>query len=275
MSEEQKNIDAAGTVNKTGEPSAAGTADKAEEPITAVESAESGERAEAGEVIPAAKQEDTDSEALSRWGRWRAKRAARKEEKRRKEEEKSTFQNFCEMVAFAAGAVCVALIIKNYIGQPIIVDGDSMNDTLEDHNVVWANKINYTPERFDVVIVQPDLKEKTLFIKRVIALPGETIWIDKEGTIYIKSADSDKFETLDDPYGYFSGPEFSSIILYPNNADGSYTLGEDEYFCMGDNRYNSKDSRALGAFSAEQIKGHAVLRLWPFTKFGNFDKSNE
>ncbi|MGN0164771.1 MAG: signal peptidase I [Lachnospiraceae bacterium] len=207
--------------------------------------------------------------------RWKARRAAKKEEKRRKEQEKSTLQNVLELVAFTAGALCVALIIKNYIGQPIIVDGDSMNDTLENHQVVWANKVNYEPERFDVVIILPYEGQDTLYIKRVIALPGETIYIDEDEKIHITPADSDESYILEDKYGYFSGEIRSKVIMYPNNEDGSYTLGEDEYFCMGDNRHNSKDSRLLGAFSSDQIKGHAVCRIWPLTKLGNFDKSNE
>lgn len=218
------------------------------------------------------------------WKSYREKRALKKEEKRRKEEEKSFFQNVCEMVAFTAIAFIVALVVKNFIGQPIIVDGESMNDTLENHNLVWANKLGYKPERFDVVIIEPYEGQKTLYIKRIIALPKETVYIDEEDNIYIWGPDEkvpDDFSgdisghKYSDAFGYFSGFPFSKMIMCPNNQNGSYTLGEDEYFCVGDNRYNSKDSRALGAFTREQIKGHAVLRLWPLNEFGNFDKSNE
>lgn len=219
--------------------------------------------------------ENNSSEELNWWSRYKEKRAIRKEEKRRKEEAKSLFQNICEMVAFTAIAFIIAIVVKNFIGQPIIVDGDSMNDTLSNHDLVWANKLGYEPERYDVVILEPYADKEMLYIKRVIALPGETIYIDEEDRIKIKYVGSNDFEILPDPYGYFSGIAFSKSIMYPNNEDGSYTLGEDEYFCIGDNRYNSKDSRVLGAFSSEQIKGHAVIRLWPLKKFGNFDKSNE
>ena len=214
-------------------------------------------------------------EDASWWEKRKIKRKIKKEKTRIKEEAKSGLQNFLELVAFTAIAACVALIVKNYVGQPIIVDGDSMNDTLEDHQLVWANKIAYEPERFDVVIVEPYEGQKTLFIKRVIAMPGETIYIDEDDKIHITPADSDESYILEDKYGYFSGAQLSKMIICPNNADGSYTLGEDEYFCMGDNRYNSNDSRALGSFSSNQIKGHAVVRLWPLNQIGNFDKSNE
>lgn len=209
---------------------------------------------------------------LGGWQKFKEKRRLKKEEQRRKEEAKSTFQNICETVLFFAVAMIIALVVKNYIGQPIIVDGDSMNNTLEHHQVVWANKINYTPERFDVVIIEPYEDEKTLYIKRVIALPGETIYIDEDDKIHITPADSNESYVLEDSYGDFFGTPFSKMILFANNPDGSYTLGEDEYFCLGDNRYNSKDSRSLGAFTIEQIKGHAVCRIWPLNKIGDFEK---
>ncbi len=209
---------------------------------------------------------------LSAWQKFKEKRRLKKEEQRRREEAKSTLQNICETILFFAVAMIIALVIKNYIGQPIIVDGDSMNNTLKHHQVVWANKVNYTPERFDVVIIEPYDDEKTLYIKRVIALPGETIYIDAEDKIHITPADSNESYVLEDPYGDFFGTAFSKMIMFANNPDGSYTLGEDEYFCMGDNRYNSKDSRSLGAFTEDQIKGHAVLRIWPLNQIGDFEK---
>lgn len=209
---------------------------------------------------------------LSRWQKYKEKKRLKKEEQKRKEEAKSTLQNVCETVLFFAVAMIIALVVKNYIGQPIIVDGDSMNNTLENHQVVWANKLNYTPERFDVVIIEPYEDENILYIKRIIALPGETIYIDAEDRIHITPADSNESYVLEDPYGDFFGTAFSKMIIFANNPDGSYTLGEDEYFCMGDNRYNSKDSRSLGAFTIEQIKGHAVCRIWPFNKIGDFEK---
>lgn len=213
-------------------------------------------------------------EDASWWEKHGIKKAIKKEKQRRKEEAKSTLQNVLELIAFLATAMCVALIIKNYVGQPIIVDGNSMNDTLKDHELVWANKINFEPERFDVVIVKPYDDQETLYIKRIIAMPGETIYIDQEDRIHITPPDSDESYVLYDKYGYFEGQVNSKMILYPNNPDGSYTLGEDEYFCMGDNRYDSKDSRSLGAFSSDKIKGHAVARIWPLNKIGNFDEDN-
>lgn len=203
-----------------------------------------------------------------------ARHERRKLAREKKEAEKSRAQVFWESVATIAIAALLALLCKKYVGQPIFVSGNSMNDTLQNKNFVWSNKIAYTPERFDVVIIRPQIGDAKLLIKRVIALPGEKVYIDTDDKIHITPKDGAEY-VLDDPYGYFEGPVYSKLILKATNPDGSITLGDDEYFCMGDNRYNSADSRSYGAFSRSHIDGHAVIRLWPITKFGNFDKDNK
>lgn len=209
------------------------------------------------------------------------KRAYKKELKRRKEEQKSLLQDILETIAYAAVVAVIAIGIKTFIGQPIIIDGNSMNDTLFNWNLVWSNKIAYTPERFDVVIIKSEKTEEKMYIKRVVGLPGETIYVDDEDKIHITPADGGESFVLDDVYGYFNGTKLSRKIMFTNytssnmNEDGSFTIPEGEYFVMGDNRYNSKDSRVLGTFTRKEIDGHAVARIWPLTKLGDFDKSNE
>lgn len=217
--------------------------------------------------------EKIEKETISAKELRKARRAEKKAEKKRREEEKSLLENVLETAAYAAIALCIALVLKKWIVQPIIVDGDSMNDTLENKNIVLAVKLGYEPERFDVVTLNSPADGR-LLIKRIIGLPGETIYVDENDAIWITPADGDTYR-LDDPYGYFSGMVKSKMILCPNNKDGSYTLGDDEYFCMGDNRYNSMDSRSIGGISRDEISGHAVVRLWPLTKIGDFDKGNE
>ncbi len=217
--------------------------------------------------------EKIEKESISARELRKARRAEKKAEKKRREEEKTLLENVLETAAYAAIALCVALVLKKWIMQPIVVDGDSMNDTLEDKNVVFSVKLGYEPERFDVVTLNSPVDGR-LLIKRIIGLPGETVYVDEFDAIWITPEEGDAYK-LDDPYGYFSGIVKSKMILCPNNEDGSYTLGEDEYFCMGDNRYNSMDSRAIGGISRDDISGHAVVRLWPLTKIGDFDKGNE
>ena len=102
-----------------------------------------------------------------------------------------------------------------------------------------------------------DPSDKTYYIKRIIGLPGETVQIIGEN-IYING------ELLEEDYGY-------EPILRAGRAANKITLGEDEYFVMGDNRNNSKDSRReeVGNVKRSQFMGKAIFRLWPFSKIGS------
>lgn len=102
-------------------------------------------------------------------------------------------------------------------------------------------------------------KENTYYIKRIIGLPGETVQIDEKGNIYING------EILQENYG--------KEVIKPENvgiAAEPITLGEDEYFVMGDNRNNSSDSRTevVGNIHRKDIIGRAWLRIWPLSEFG-------
>jgi len=228
-----------------------------------------------GEITPSATTKVESDKKKQR----RMRREARKAEKARKEAAKSPLQNALETFAFVAFVFALALFIKSFVGQPVMISGDSMNDTFKDGNIVWANKVGYEPERYDVVIVESDKTGGNQFIKRIMALPGETIRIDEDNKIWITPADGGEEYQLDDPYGYFGNYTYATSNGYPGithsvSETGSYTCADDEYFVIGDNRFNSTDSRVLGAFTEEEIVEHVVIRVWPLNKFGNFDKSN-
>lgn len=145
--------------------------------------------------------------------------------------------------------------MKAFVVGQKVVDGPSMNDTLEDGDRMLVNKFSYRffgLDRFDIVVFDYEYEADTDYIKRVIGLPGETVRIDKEGNIYIND------ELLEENYG-------KEVIEDPGMAVDGITLGKNEYFVLGDNRNNSSDSRDadVGPVRKDQIFGHAWLRLKP------------
>lgn len=157
-----------------------------------------------------------------------------------------------------AVAIAVALFIVTFIGQRVRVDGQSMEATLQDNDNLICDKISYRfrdPERFDIVIIHPYEGESDRWIKRIIGLPGEEVRIDEEGNIYIDG------EILEESYG-------KEVIQDPGMAIEPITLGEDEYWVMGDNRNHSSDSRAIGPVPRSRIVGRAFVRIYPFSKIG-------
>lgn len=149
-----------------------------------------------------------------------------------------------------------------FVIQRTEVDGTSMEGTLSHGDNLFVDKISYRfkdPERFDIIVFPFQYQEDTYYIKRIIGLPGETIQIDEKGNIYIDG------ERLKESYGL--------EVIKPENigrAAEPITLGEDEYFVMGDNRNNSSDSRTeiVGNIHRDDIIGRAWVRIWPFEKMG-------
>ncbi|MCM1143367.1 MAG: signal peptidase I [Blautia sp.] len=156
--------------------------------------------------------------------------------------------------------LCVTYLVIHFVGQRTQVSGSSMEPKLSDEDNLIVDKISYhfkEPERFDIIVFPFQYKEDTYYIKRIIGMPGETIYIDGAGQIYIND------EILDESYG-------KEVILDAGRASTPITLKDDEYFVMGDNRNNSTDSRdiSVGNIKRDNIIGRAWLRIWPFGKFG-------
>ena len=172
--------------------------------------------------------------------------------------------------------VCIALIcfivVPKYVVQRTQVSGPSMEETLQDEDSLLVEKLSYRfgkPERFDIVVfyhfLNPDNRDKKdsscyeFYVKRIIGLPGETVQIDGED-IYING------EKLQENYG-------KDPISYQGVAEEPFTLDEDEYFVLGDNRTVSKDSRyaEVGNIKREDLVGKVWLRLYPLKEFGFLD----
>ncbi len=158
--------------------------------------------------------------------------------------------------------LCITYFIITFVGQRTEVEGESMETTLSDGDNLIVDKITYRfsePQRFDIIVFPFQYQENTYYIKRIIGLPGETVQIDQNGTIYING------EILVENYG-------KEVIRADNRgiAANPVVLGEDEYFVMGDNRNNSSDSRTeiVGNIHRDDIIGRAWLRIWPLSEFG-------
>ena len=155
--------------------------------------------------------------------------------------------------------VGITFLIIHYVGQRTYVSGSSMENTLSDGDNLIVDKITYRfsdPKRYDIIVFPYQYEENTYFIKRIIGLPGETVQI-VDGIIYIDG------EALQESYG-------REVMKNSGLAADPVTLGEDEYFVLGDNRNDSTDSRdpSVGKIPRDRIIGRAWVRIWPLSKIG-------
>ena len=130
-----------------------------------------------------------------------------------------------------------------------VVDGDSMNQTLIDGDILITDMLK-TPKRGEIVVFNHN--ENETFIKRVIAVPGDTIKNDDNGNVWLKKAGETSFNLLEENY-LVQGTK-TELKFY-------FELKEDEFFVLGDNRGNSQDSRFFGPIKKEQITG-VVTDFW-------------
>lgn len=161
---------------------------------------------------------------------------------------------------YLLGVLVATFLIVTYVGQRTKVSGGSMEPMLSDGDNLIIDKISYRfqdPQRYDIVVFPFQYANRPYYIKRIIGLPGETVYIDDAGNIYINN------EILIESYG-------KEVITDPGRAYEPITLGEDEYFVMGDNRNNSSDSRdpVVGNIQRDDLIGKAWVRIWPFDKMG-------
>ena len=166
----------------------------------------------------------------------------------------SILRDVLEAVALAA----VLFLVLQFVIQNTVVDGPSMEPNFHDRQWVLVNKLAYRwsePQRGDVIVFEaPDASGKE-FIKRVIALPGETVSL-REGQVRIDGV------PLNEPW----------LPLADHSAFGPYTVPDGAVFVLGDNRPQSNDSRSwLGGSSAldsERIIGKAFVSIWPTEAWG-------
>src|ERR1700686_3421947 len=154
-------------------------------------------------------------------------------------------------------AIGLALVIIVFLYQPVKVEGTSMAPLLSDQERIFINKFVYRFEaihRGDVVVFWYPLDRSKSFIKRVIALPGETVSI-RQGVVTVNGT------VVPEPY---VPPQYEDVSDY-----GPQRVPADSYFVMGDHRISSNDSRVFGPVPSQFIYGRAVFAYWPVDHFGS------
>ena len=166
-------------------------------------------------------------------------------------------------IVFIGVVIVLTFTINTYVGQRTQVKGHSMEPALQYYDNLIVDRLSYhfrTPERFEIIVFPFNEDEDMFYIKRIIGLPGETVQII-DGEIFINGVilNSDKF-----------GKE---LISEPGIARQPIHLGHEEYFVLGDNRNNSRDSRdpSVGVRHRDDFIGRAWIRIWPLSGFGFVD----
>ncbi|MGN0108305.1 MAG: signal peptidase I, partial [Hominilimicola sp.] len=188
-------------------------------------------------------------------------------------------------------AIVIALLIKGFIFDIVRVDGSSMFPTLVNNDRLIVTKLGYKPEQGDIIILDseyknreeyydkiaasknkdeltpidkfiaqgsmPDNLKKKYYVKRIIAMPGQTVDL-VDGKVYVDG------EPLDEPYYNGTTSSIDPTVEYP------ITVEDDCVFVMGDNRNHSKDSRSseLGQVPFDAILGKSQIRIWPLNDIG-------
>ena len=155
--------------------------------------------------------------------------------------------------------IVISWLVIAFVGERTQVSGESMEPALSDGDNLIVDKISYRfrdPERYEIVVFPYRYEKNTYYIKRVIGMPGETVQI-VDGIVYING------QPLGEDYG-------NAVMENPGIAADPVTLGEDEYFVLGDNRNNSQDSRtaSVAVIHRDELIGRAWVRIWPFSDFG-------
>ena len=170
-------------------------------------------------------------------------------------------KNIFEWIELFAVSVAVVMIVLVCFGRHSPVIGASMNETLQEDDLLIISELFYEPKQGDIIVFAS--KETTYekpYVKRIIATENQTVDYDPStGAVTVDG------KLLNEPYATYKGAQrmfYSNTITYP------YVVPEGHVFVMGDNRWNSNDSRSIGAVDERTIIGRVVFRAFPFDQFG-------
>lgn len=159
-----------------------------------------------------------------------------------------------EILTFITLAIVIVIPVRLFVAQPFVVEGESMHPTFASGDYLIVDQLSYhlrEPARGEVVVFRYPNDPRVFYIKRIIGLPGETVHIEG-GKTSVTKVDGEKL-ALDESY----------VVSEDATYTLDRTLGEGEYFVMGDNRPRSSDSRVWGPLPKADIMGRAFVRLLP------------
>jgi signal peptidase I len=160
-----------------------------------------------------------------------------------------------EVVLIVGAAFILALLIQQFIVKPFYIPSESMEPTLVEGDRVLVNRFIYRfrdPERGDVVVFHPPTAPDEDYIKRVVAVSGDSVEV-KDGKLYVNG------EPQDEPY---------LAEAFIQGTFPAETVPDGYVFAMGDNRNRSGDSRVFGPVGLDAILGEGFLIYWPLGKIG-------
>ena len=167
-----------------------------------------------------------------------------------------------EIVQALALAVVISVVLNLFVVQVTEVRQRSMELTLEQNDRVLVSKLDYrfgTPQRGDIVVFNPPTDSTIPYVKRVIAVGGDTIDL-RDGKVYVNGKLIEYAQTRGQP----TTPQ-AATIRFP------FTVPEGAIFVLGDNRQSSSDSRTFGSVPVGNIIGKVILRFWPFDRLVFFE----
>ncbi len=189
------------------------------------------------------------------------------EEETPNQKKKKRLSTIVEYVELFTVSVLVVLFVFSFMFRMCVVDGSSMNNTLQDGERLITRDFFYTPKCGDIIVFYEGEPYNKPLVKRVIATGGQTITIDyNNGNVSVDG------EILNEDYIFLSGDKYFLYYGYTYDEQTkimTVTVPEGQLFVMGDNRNDSVDSRtsSIGCISEEQVMGKVILRISPFTVF--------
>ena len=171
-----------------------------------------------------------------------------------------------ELVKVVVISLVIIIPVRYFLIQPFYVKGASMEPNFYDHEYLIIDEISYrfhNPARGDIIVFRYPKDPQEFFIKRVIGLPGEKVEL-KDGQVFIYNQEFKDGVALDEKYLP------ADLKTFANTGTESVTLGANEFYVMGDNRNESKDSRSFGPVDRSFLIGRVAFRGWPLNRITVF-----